>query len=615
MINPFLSRLKRGVVICDGAMGTYLNQKGVSYERSFDELNLSKPDLISQIHREYIDAGAEIIETNTFGANLSRLSSHGLEDKVREINMKAVKNAREARDVSGKDVLIAGSIGPLGKQLEPYGKIRKNIAADIFREQVESLLEGGIDLFMIETIANLEEMELAVGVIKKITDLPIVAQMTFTAEGMTLLGNTPEDVAAHLVPLGVDVIGANCSVGPQKMLDVIQILSEFGATYVSAQPNAGLPRLYNGRFVYFSSPDYLAEYALKFVESGATIVGGCCGTTPEHIAAIATALRDIHPATGKLTTGHADRGQVEIKSAFQKKSEKTISPFLEKLSRELVISVELDPPKGSNPEKLIKVAAELKQIGADAVNIADSPLARVKMSCLALAYLIRQSVDIDIILHFTTRDRNLMGLQADLLGAHAIGIKDILALTGDPPSLGDYPQATAVYDVDSIGLVSVIQKLNSGFDFFGNSIGKPTNFSIGVAFNPTAPDYNLELSRLQQKIEAGGQYVFTQPMFDIDLIKRSVDDIAKYNLPIMLGILPLVSYKHAEFLHNEVPGITIPKNLRDKMNQAGEKSSAAGQDIAIELIEQSRGYIGGLYLMPSFGKFEVSMNIIKQISR
>lgn len=613
MENSFLSRLKRGVIICDGAMGTYLNQKGVSYDRSFDELNLSRPELINQIHLEYIEAGAEIIETNTFGANSVRLSSYGLEEKVREINIKAVKTAREARDISGKDVLIAGSMGPLGKQLEPYGKIKKEAARDIFREQIESLLEGGIDLFMIETIANLEEMELAVGIIKKTCDLPIVAQMTFTAEGMTLLGNRPEDVASHLVPLGVDVIGANCSVGPQMMLEVIQILCEFGTTYVSAQPNAGLPRLYNGRFVYFSSPDYLAEYARKFIRAGATIVGGCCGTTPDHIAAIAKALKDIHPATDK-TGGPAEIERISVRPVKDEKKVRTISPFLEKLNRGFVVSVELDPPKGSNPEKLLKVTAELKKIGADAVNIADSPLARVKMSCLALAYLIKQSVDIDIILHFTTRDRNLMGLQADLLGAHAVGIKDILALTGDPPSLGDYPQATAVYDVDSIGLVSIIQKLNSGSDFFGNSIGKPTNFSIGIAFNPTAPDYRLELSRLEQKVKAGGQYVFTQPLFDIDLIKKSVDDIAKFDLPIMLGILPLVSYKHAEFLHNEVPGIMIPNRILDRMNKAGEKSTSEGQDIALELIEKSKGLIKGLYLMPSFSKFEVSMNIIKQIS-
>ncbi len=457
-------------------------------------------------------------------------------------------------------------------------------------------------------------MELVVGIIKKTCDLPIVAQMTFTAEGMTLLGNRPEDVALHLVPLGVDVIGANCSVGPQMMLEVIQILCEFGTTYVSAQPNAGLPRLYNGRFVYFSSPDYLAEYARKFVQAGATIVGGCCGTTPDHIAAIAKALKDIHPAPDKIG-GPAEKERINARPVQDEKIVQTVSPFLEKLNRGFVVSVELDPPKGSNPEKLIKVTAELKQIGADAVNIADSPLARVKMSCLALAYLIKQSVDIDIILHFTTRDRNLMGLQADLLGAHAVGIKDILALTGDPPSLGDYPQATAVYDVDSIGLVSIIQKLNSGSDFFGNSIGKPTNFSIGIAFNPTAPDYRLELSRLERKVMAGGQYVFTQPLFDIDLIKRSVDDIAKFGLPIMLGILPLVSYKHAEFLHNEVPGIMIPNGLLDRMNKAGEKSTSEGQDIALELIEKSKGLIKGLYLMPSFGKFEVSMNIIKQIAR
>jgi homocysteine S-methyltransferase len=613
MEYSFLSRLKQGVIICDGAMGTYLNQKGISYERSFDELNLSKPELINQIHREYIEAGAEIIETNTFGANSVRLSGYGLEDKVREINIKAARIAREARDIIGKDIYIAGSIGPLGKQLEPYGKILKAAAKDIFREQVESLLEGGVDLFMVETIANLEEMELIVGIIKKTCDLPIVAQMTFTAEGMTLLGNRPEDVASHLVPLGVDVIGANCSVGPQMMLEVIQILCEFGTTYVSAQPNAGLPRLYNGRFVYFSSPDYLAEYARKFVEAGATIIGGCCGTTPDHIAAISKALKDIKPMPEKIG-GYAARDRMNIIAVKDEKKIPTISPFLEKLTHDFVVSVELDPPKGSNPEKLIKVAGELKEIGADAVNIADSPLARVKMSCLALAYLIKRYVDIDIILHFTTRDRNLMGLQADLLGAHAMGVRDILALTGDPPSLGDYPQATAVYDVDSIGLVNVIQKLNSGSDFFGNAIGKPTNFSIGVAFNPTAPDYRLEISRLQQKAAAGGQYVFTQPLFDIDIIKQSVDDIAKYNLPVVLGILPLMSFKHAEFLHNEVPGITIPNKLLERMKNAGEKSASIGQEIALELIEKSKGYINGLYLMPSFGKFEVAMNIIKYIN-
>jgi homocysteine S-methyltransferase len=472
-----------------------------------------------------------------------------------------------------------------------------------------------VDLFIVETIANLEEMELAVGVIKQVSNLPIVAQMTFTAEGKTLLGNTPEEVVARLTPLGIDVIGANCSVGPQKMLEVIEIMNELGVNFISAQPNAGLPRLYGGRFIYFSSPDYMADYARKFVEAGATIIGGCCGTTPEHITAISKALKDIHPLKNKTSEQSIlSQPKIDVKSAIAEPLSLTVSPFLERLSHQFTISVELDPPKGSNPEKLIRVAAELKQVGADAVNIADSPLARVRMSCLALAYLIKQSVDISIVLHFTTRDRNLMGLQADLLGAHAVGIKDILALTGDPPSLGDYPQATAVYDVDSIGLVNIIKKLNSGFDFFGNSIGKPTSFSIGVAVNPTAPDYQVELSRLRQKVDAGGQYIFTQPLFDLDLIKRAVDDMSGYGLPVILGILPLVSYKHAEYLHNEVPGIAIPERIRLQMNRAGDKSSEAGEEIAMELIEKAKPYVGGLYLMPSFGKFDACMNIIRRIA-
>lgn len=610
MAETFRKRLETGIIICDGGIGTYLNQKGVSYEHSFDELNISKPDLIGQIHQEYINAGAEIIETNTFGANMVRLSSYGMETKVREINIKGAKIAREARDISGQDVLIAGSIGPLGKHLQPYGKISHDIAFDIFTEQIESLLEGGVDLFIIETMSNLVEMELVVKALKKITDLPIIAQMTYTAEGKTLLGNSPEDVIAHLVPLGVDVIGANCSVGPQKMLEVIEVLSELGTNYISAQPNAGLPRLYAGRFVYFSSPDYFAEYAKKFVEAGVAIIGGCCGTTPEHIEAVAQALKDIHPIRKEPKATIS----LKAKPAKEKLPEaKAISPFLEKLSRKFVISVELDPPKGTNPKKLIRVAGELKAAGADAVNIADSPMARVRMSCLALAFLIKANVDIDIVLHCTTRDRNLMGLQSDLLGAHAVGIRDILALTGDPPSLGDYPNATAVYDVDSIGLVGIISKLNSGYDFSGNSIGKPTQFSIGVAANPTAPDFQLEMDRLQCKINAGGQYIFTQPMYDLDTINGFLDRMSKNPLPIILGILPLVSYKHAEFMHHEVPGIIVPEDIRLRMKKAGDKSAAEGAAIAMDIIDKIKGSVAGLYLMPSFGKFDTCISIVKEI--
>lgn len=609
MTEIFRARLQAGIIICDGAMGTYLNQKGVSYEHCFDELNLSQPDLISGIHQEYINAGAEIIETNTFGANMVRLSSYGLETKVREINIKAAKIAREARDISGQDVLIAASIGPLGKHLQPYGKISPEIASDIFHEQVESLLEGGIDLFMVETMSNLDEMVIAIQAIKKISSLPIVAQMTYTAEGKTLLGNSPEEVVAGLSPLGVDIIGANCSVGPQKMLEVIEKLSRLNVEYISAQPNAGLPRLYGGRFVYFSSPDYFAEYAGKFVAAGATIVGGCCGTTPDHIKAVSEALKDVHPIRRRQKA----RASIKARAVREQVPTEVVSPFLEKLKHKFVVSVEIDPPKGTNPEKLINVAGELKQAGADAVNIADSPMARVRMSCLAMAYLIKQHIDIDIVPHYTTRDRNLMGLQSDLLGANALGIRDILALTGDPPHVGDYPHATAVYDVDSIGLVSIISKLNSGYDFAGNSIGKPTQFSIGVAANPTAPDIDLELGRLKRKIEAGGQYIFTQPMYDVAMIDSFLEKVSKYSLPVLLGILPLVSYKHAEFMHYEVPGIVVPEAVRLRMKRAGEKSAEEGATIAMEIIDKIKKSVAGLYLMPSFGKFETCLNIIKNI--
>jgi len=609
MTESFLSRLKAGVIICDGAMGTYLNQKGVSYDHCFDELNLSRPELIGEVHREYINAGAEIIETNTFGANKVRLSAYGMESNVRDINIKAAKIAREARDIAGQDTLIAGSIGPLGKHLEPFGKISQATAFDIFTEQIEAQLEGGVDLFMIETVSNLDEMEIAVKAIKKISALPIVAQMTYTAEGNTLLGNSPEEVVGRLLPYGVDVIGANCSVGPQKMLEVIEKIGQLGVEFISAQPNAGLPRLYGGRFVYFSSPDYFGQYARKFVDAGATIVGGCCGTTPEHIKAVAEAVKDVHPIRRQQKTP----SHIKVKTAKEPPKASQVSPFLEKLKRKFVISVEIDPPKGTRPDKLIRVAGELKKAGADAVNIADSPMARVRMSCLALAYLIKQHVDIDIVLHFTTRDRNLMGLQSDLLGANAVGIRDILALTGDPPHVGDYPHATAVYDVDSIGLVSIISKLNSGFDFAGNSIGKPTQLSIGIAANPTAPDIELELERLRRKIDAGGQFIFTQPMYDVDMINSFLEKVADYSLPVILGVLPLVSYKHAEFMHYEVPGILVPEPVRERMKKAGERSAEEGAVIAMEIIEKIKKSVTGLYLMPSFGKYETCLNIIKEI--
>ncbi|HBC47310.1 MAG TPA: bifunctional homocysteine S-methyltransferase/methylenetetrahydrofolate reductase [candidate division Zixibacteria bacterium] len=601
-------KLDAGVLICDGAMGTYLNQKGISYDRCFDELNISAPQVVGEVHREYIEAGAEIIETNTFGGNRFRLAAHGLEQKFRDINLQGAKIAREAREVSGVDLLIAGSMGPLGKPLEPIGKIKLHDAQLAFTEQAEALLEGGIDLFMIETISSLDETEIAIAAIRQICDLPIVAQMTFTAEGSTYLGHTPAEMVARLLPLKVDVLGANCSVGPQKMLEVIEQLSELGVGYISAQPNAGLPRYYGGRFIYLSSPDYFAEYAKSFVKAGALIVGGCCGTTPAHISAVAKAIKGTG-ITRQLSS-------IKVKSSAEAM---IVEPFggaktrlYEKLKNNFAISVEIDPPKGTNPAKLIEAAIKIKEAGADAVNVADSPMARVRMSCLALAYLISSSVDIDIVLHFTTRDRNLMGLQADLIGANAVGIHNILALTGDPPSIGDYPQATAVYDVDSIGLVRIISRLNSGMDLAGNSIGKPTALSIGVGVNPTVPNQELELRRLREKLDAGGQYIMTQPLYELDPLKHFIDKF-KPNVPILLGVLPLVSFKHAQFLHNEVPGISVPTRTCQMMEKAGERSAQVGGELAAEFIEQAKGYVTGVYLMPSFGRFETCIELVRYI--
>jgi len=601
----FKDRLDAGVVICDGAMGTYLNQKGISYDRCLDELNLSLPDKVSEVHREYIDAGADIIETNTFGANRFRLSAHGIERKVREINIAGAKIARDAREISGVETFVGGSIGPIGKPLEPIGKISFNDARAAFEEQAGALLEGGVDLFVIETISSLDEMDAAVEAVRGLTDLPIIAQMTFTAEGSTYLGHTPADMVARLLPLKIDVIGANCSVGPQKMLEVIEQLSELGVNYISAQPNAGLPRYHGGRFIYLSAPDYFADYAKSYVKAGARIVGGCCGTTPEHIAAVSKALRGANVRRSASV--------IRVKSRQEPRSVEpvggAVTRFYEKLKRDFVVSVELDPPKGTNPAKLIQAATKIKAAGADAVNVADSPMARVRMSCMALAYLVHSTVDIDIVLHYTTRDRNLMGLQADLIGANAIGIHNILALTGDPPSIGDYPQATAVYDVDSIGLIQIISRLNSGTDLAGNSIGKPTTFSIGFGANPTAPNLDFEISRIKQKLASGGQYIMTQPLYELDPLLRFLE-IAKPDVPILLGILPLVSFKHAQFLHNEVPGISVPEKIRLAMEKAGDKSAQVGGELAAEFIEKARSFVTGIYLMPSFGRFETCIDIV-----
>jgi len=560
--------------------------RGVSYERSFDEQNLSNSRIVLDVHRDYIKAGAEIIETNTFGANQVRLKNFGLEEKVREINLKGAKIAREAREIEGKDVFVAGSMGPLGKPLAPLGELSEKEALDVFQRQAGALLEGGVDLFIVETFSDFSEIKQAVAGIRNICQLPIIASMTFDEDGKTFMGYSPEEVATKLSNLGVEIIGANCSVGPQKMLDVVY-----------------------GRFIYLSSPDYFAQYAKEYIKNGANIIGGCCGTTPEYIRALSVMLKNINIET-VAKKGTYVEVEEKIKEEKPREEEKT-SEFARKLGKKFVVSVEVDPPRGINTEKILKNVERLKQMGVDAVNIADSPMARVRMSCVSLAYLIKEKIEIETILHLTCRDRNLMGLQSDLLGVHALDIHNILAVTGDPPVLGDYPQATAVYDVDSIGLVKIVNKLNQGTDWAGNSIGSPTFFCVGVAVNPNADDLKREIGRFERKVEAGADFAFTQPLYDLKILEQFLEKIPHARIPLFLGILPLRSYKHAEFMHYEVPGISVPEKIRERMKKAKDKSAQVGTSVAREILEQAKGIVDGVYLMPSFGRFEMISEVLE----
>jgi homocysteine S-methyltransferase len=620
MKHPFLDRLEQGVVLGDGAMGTLLYERGIPFDRSFDLLNLTDPDLIRGIHREYIRAGAELIETNTFGANRQRLGAHGAAHEVRRVARAGAQIARQAREEVGETVFVAGAMGPLGKPVAPLGTIPREEARDAYRETVEGLLEGGVDLLILETQTDLEEVRLAVEAVRAVTDdLPLVVELTYTEDARTLYGAYPEDVVRALQGARVDVLGANCSVGPQGLLDILERLRRRTPAPLSVMPNAGLPRYEGGRFLYLASPEYFADYALRYAAAGARLIGGCCGTTPAHIRRMREALRaapaaatDAGGAGFAATAGAARAAETPAAAAVTApEAAAAVDPASRSLlarklhAGEFVLSVEVDPPRGVRPRKMIDGAAYLKQAGIDCINVADSPMARVRMSSLALATMISQQVGIETILHFTCRDRNLMGIQSDLMGAHALGVRNILALTGDPPSLGDYPNATAVFDVDSIGLIRVLRRLNAGTDLAGNSIGEPTQFVIGCAVNPVADDLELEYDRFSKKLEAGAEFVMTQPLYEMEPLLRFFERVGKGRVPVLLGLLPLQSHRHAEFLHNEVPGITIPEPVRRRMREAGDRGVEAGVEMCRSLLHEARPHVEGAYLMPSFGRYEV----------
>ncbi|MDE3088399.1 MAG: bifunctional homocysteine S-methyltransferase/methylenetetrahydrofolate reductase [Chloroflexota bacterium] len=638
MANPFLDRLRRGPILCDGAMGTMLYARGISFERCFDELNVSNPALVQEIHREYLRAGAEIIETNTFGANRFKLAHHGLEGKVRDINLRGVKVAREAREIAGEAAFVIGSVGPIGQLLESFGQISFDDARAAFKEQIEALLEGGADGIILETFSDLDELQAAIAAARAVThDLPLIAQMSFSDDAETLTGSTPEEIVAALGGLNVDVIGANCSVGPAGTFNAVKRLVaalEVGKRdsppsqrsniqpptsnfYLSVMPNAGFPARIGERYMYLSSPQYFAEYTPRFIdELGATIVGGCCGTTPAHIAAMRAALQTLRPSAAPRVIV-VDQPKVPPSEESAAGMTSVPRSLREKLrAGRWVTSVELDPPRGLNPTKVLQGAAQLKALGVDCINIGDSPLAKIRMGCISLAAMIQQQVGLETIIHFTTRDRNLMALQSDLIGAHALGIRNVIALTGDPPRLGDYPNATAVYDIDSIGLIKILKRLNEGRDWAGTSIGSNADFFVACALDMMwANSDPSEIDRFHRKLEAGADFVMTQPIYAAAVLREFLqkygDRYGAVEKPIVLGVLPLMSSKHAEFLHNEVPGITLTDDARKRMKAAGEHGVEDGIQLAQELLIEAKDFVAGTYLMPSFGRYEVCGELVK----
>jgi len=611
-IEEFEQRLRDSVLIADGAMGSLLYET-LGPQRCMDELNATRAEEVFRIHMSYLEAGAHIIETNTFGANRNKLAAFGLEDRVAEFNHRGVKIAREAREAAKHDVLIAGSIGPLGV-VRPVRDIPELQVREIFREQAEALEERGVDFFILETFGDAEELVAAVEAIRSFSQMPIVAELTYSEEGTTFGGTRPRDAWAILRERGIQAIGANCSVGPQDHLRILQQLAEVAGSFpMSAMPNVGFPQRTGDRVIYpKSSPEYFDLFAREAVVLGARILGGCCGTTPEHIRAMVRAVKDSQPVKRVLASVSADAvlvaqpvGAREPESALWRKIQ----------ARQFVVSVEIDPPKGTSIERILEqVRNVMASKCVDAIDINSGALARVGMDALSLAGAL-EARGIETIPHLTTRDANLIGLQATLLGAWTVGgVRNVLSITGDPPSLGSYPESLGVYEVDSIGLVKVMARLNQGTDWAGKNIGGATNFTIGVAVNPLAEDLDEELRRFQAKVEAGAHFAMTQPIFDPDHWEEFLKRMGgKSPIPILVGLWPLSSYKQALRLHNEVPGIVIPEPLLKQLDAAGASARDVGFALGRKLLDWARGArnsgIVGAYLIPPFKRYEEILDL------
>jgi len=611
MPQDFLTRLKASPVLCDGAMGTLLYSKGIFINRCYDELNVSQPDLIRGIHHEYLQAGAEVIETNTFGGNAIRLERHGLRDKVHDINFHGARLAKEA--AKSFDGWVAGAVGPLGIRIEPLGKTSFQEARDIFREQIAALLEGGVDILILETFGYIDELHQAIHAARELDPrVPVVAQVTLDEESNCLDGSTPEIFAPRIEEWGADVIGCNCSVGPVTMLDSVERIRAATTLPLSAQPNAGIPRSVEGRNIYLCSPEYMASYARKFVTAGVRLVGGCCGSTPEHIRVMKSALRvtQARARTGDTTAKAQPATPVVASTPLEQRSR-----LGAKISRgEFLTMVEIVPPKGTNIHKELEGAKFLKTVGVDAINIPDSPRASARMSNQALSLLLQQQAGIEAILHYTCRDRNVLCIQSDLLGAAAIGIRNLICITGDPPKMGGYPDATAVFDVDAIGLVNIVHNLNRGLDIGGNPIGTGTGFVIGIGANPGVPNIDEEIRRFEYKVEAGAEYAVTQPVFDLSLLEAFLKRIEHSKIPVVAGIWPLVSARNAEFMKNELR-VSVPESIMERMTRAASPEAAREEGISIarDMLIAVRHMVQGAQISAPQGKYAAAVDVLEAL--
>ena len=628
-------RLAERPLLADGAMGTMLFASGVPQRACLDELATTRPELVGSIHRAYLEAGADLVETATFGANRVRLAGFGLASETHRFNRAAARVAREARDVAGRDALVAGSVGPLGAPTRDLLRLDEARIREAFREQIDGLLEGGVDLLVLETFVDLRHLLIAVDEARRATaDLPIVAQLTFGEDLELADGSSPAAAAALLAAAPVDVIGVNCGAGPHACLEALEA---FGARpdadrpdapARSILPNAGLPQRIEGQFVYAAGPEYFGAMVPRMLDAGAAIVGGCCGTTPAHIAAMRVALDATSTATRRRRP--ARRPAATVRPTFATPAPPPApdgrleppppTPLLARLrDGRFVISVEIDPPRSIRIDRTIEAAALLRDAGVDLVNVSDSAMARVRMGAMAVAFGIQHDLDLECLVHFTTRDRNLMAIESELLGAHALGVRNILALTGDPPRIGDYPAGSGVWDVDSIGLVEVLARLNRGEDQAGSPIGQPAGFTIACALDPTAADAETEWDRLERKLAAGAHLVMTQPLYSEAQVEAMLAEARRrfgpggFPVPLLLGVLPLQSARHAEFLHNEVPGITIPDSTRAAMRDAGDRGSEVGLEQSLALLEAVIGEVSGTYIMPSFGRYEQCAELVRRL--